>query len=173
MTGVRKPSSTRRAKKVNSDPQTFDGMMSRPKEALVGLCFLALGLIAMAIAIHWIHTLVETLRSGNPVVETRSTTFGFPLGAAAMLGLGVLVLLGAARSPWVFRHLGALFGAILTSIVFGILLMVGGDLLNGLLLRHQGYELCDSKSYYRMTTKLWALQGRDCDSVEYGASHAF
>jgi amino acid transporter len=163
---TRKPRS-RRLWKNNYVPQDFGGMMSRPKEVLVGLCLLASGVMGMVIAIYWMQALLGPLRSGDPVIETRSTTFGFPLVVLAVLGLGLLVLLGAARSPWAFRHIGTLFGGILASLVLGVALMIGGDLVNGVLLRHHGYEICDSKGYYRMTTNLWATQERGCGGVDY------
>ncbi|MHB2263867.1 hypothetical protein [Aliihoeflea sp. PC F10.4] len=139
----------------------------RWKSALFGLCFVVPAGLIIVYASARIETMLETLRIREAVIDTSSEMFGIILVALSMTGIGILALLGAMRMAWAYHHAGAIFGGILACLLLGIGLMITGGEINAALMRYNGYEPCDRKSYYRMTTTLWALQERGCDGVDY------
>jgi len=139
----------------------------RWKSAVFGLCFLVPAALIVAYALMQIAALLTSLRIREAVVDTSSDMFGIIFVALSMAGIGLLGLLGAMRLPWAYHHAGAIFAGILACLLLGIGFLMTGGAINAALMRHNGYEPCDRKSYYRMTTTLWALQERGCYGVDY------
>lgn len=137
------------------------------KEVLFGLLFLIPAGFAIAVGVNGSFSVFGSLRSGAPVIDTASDTFGIVPVGLSMAGIGAMILLGATRLPWAYRHAGTMFGGVCAFLLLGIALMMTGSLVNGMLMRNHGYEVCDQKSYFRMTTTLWASADRGCDGVGY------
>ncbi|KAA0970722.1 hypothetical protein FPY71_09575 [Aureimonas fodinaquatilis] len=137
------------------------------KPAVFSLCFLIPALLIIFYVLTRIEALLTSLRVRDAIVQTSSDMIGIIFVAVSLFGIGIVGLLGAMRISWAYLHAGAIFGGVLACLALGVGLMMGGNFVNALLMRHNSYDLCDTKSYYRMTTTLWAAQERGCTGVDY------
>ena len=164
----RERSRARRRKRLDVDFEIFAREAGpRWKSLLFGFCFLIPAGLIIAYALAEAGAMFESLRMEEPIIDTSSSTFGIISIALSLAGIGVLGVIGATRSRWMFRNTDKFFIGILVFFGVGLVMMIMGGSINAKLLGDRGYIACDKQLYNRMTTTLWASRDRGCEGVTY------
>ena len=132
------------------------------RRAACAILFMGGGGGAAAWGVYDVVAWLSALHRGQGVIETESFILGFPLIGIGLSAIGPEFIVPQMVAAWSDRLKTRVAGAVLGSMLMGILLVLLGQFVITVTMELEGYLACDVGGRGRVTVVTWARADVAC-----------